>query len=246
MTKEIRDFTNLQEADRYLRQPYARMILPESDGSFRGEIMEFPGCIATGDTAPETLTTLEEVARSWLVSALERGQNIPVPIDNNNDFSGRLVIRIPKSLHKKATFIAEREGVSLNHFITTSLSESVGERSANMSAVFISSSTPVASLIPMQVESNFAAINVIPTYVGLVDYTGGKVINSTLSQTVVGGKNLALMLAGGTAFGQATVAASGTGGVGVNYSSEGAVNMTAASVVSPNIHVSDESQKKSA
>jgi antitoxin HicB len=242
MTKEIQHFTNLEEADRYLRQPYARMILPESDGSFRGEIMEFPGCIATGETAPETLTTLEEVARSWLVSALERGQNIPMPIDNNNDFSGRLVIRIPKSLHKKATLIAEREGVSLNHFITTSLSESVGERGANMSTVFISSSTPVSSFFPMQVESNFAATNVIPTYVGF----GGKVVNSTLSQTVVGGKNLALMLAGGAAFGPTTVTASRMGSVGMNYSSEGAVNMTAASVVSPSIQISDDSQKKSA
>jgi predicted RNase H-like HicB family nuclease len=243
MTIEIEHF---EEADRYLRRPYARIILPESDGTFRGEIVEFPGCIATGDSAPETLANLEEVARSWLVAALAHGQNIPEPIENNNDFSGRLVIRIPKSLHKKAAWIAEREGVSLNHFITTSLSESVGEKNANMTAVFISSPAPVASFTPIHVDSNFAAVSGVSTYAGLVDYTAGKFINSTLSQTMAGGKTLALMLAGSITSGTQTVAVSGTGGTAVNYSSEGAVNMTAASTVPPNIYIGGESQKKSA
>src|SRR5271166_2311486 len=116
------------KADQILRQPYARVILPESDGTFRGEIMEFPGCIATGETAAETFVALEDVARSWLLATLERGQNIPLPVENNsNAFSGRLVLRLPKSLHKKATWVAEREGVSLNQFIIASISESIGE-----------------------------------------------------------------------------------------------------------------------
>jgi predicted HicB family RNase H-like nuclease len=240
---EIEHSSHFAEADRYLRRPYARIILPESDGTFRGEIMEFPGCIATGDSASQTLATLEEVARSWLVAALASGQNIPEPVENNNEFSGRLVIRIPKSLHKKATWIAEREGVSLNHFITTSLSESVGERNVNTPAVFVSSSTPVAAFIPIHFASNFSAINDVPVYAGLLEYTGG-IINSTLSQTMVGGKNLALMWAGGASSGMGNPTMSTTGSVPVNYSSEGAV--TAAGMMSPSIDIGDEPQKKSA
>lgn len=128
MRASVERSATLEEADRILRRPYARIILPEFDGTFRGEIMEFPGCIATGETVPETFAALEETARSWLLAALEHGQDIPTPIENNNAFSGRLVLRLPKSLHKKATWIAEREGVSLNQFIVASLSESVGER----------------------------------------------------------------------------------------------------------------------
>jgi predicted HicB family RNase H-like nuclease len=130
MRNQTEDSAHLAEAERYLKRPYARMILPESDGTFRGEIVEFPGCIATGDSASTTVSTLEEVARSWLAAALARGQNIPEPIENSNDFSGRLLLRISKSLHKKAAWVAEREGVSLNNFVTTSLSESVGERNS--------------------------------------------------------------------------------------------------------------------
>lgn len=36
----------------------------------RGEILEFPGCISTGDTPTEALSALEAVAQSWLEVAL--------------------------------------------------------------------------------------------------------------------------------------------------------------------------------
>jgi antitoxin HicB len=112
----------------YLKQPYTRMVVPDSDGTYRAEILEFPGCIATGDTAAEALATLEEVAEDWLVLALERGQPIPEPLENT-DYSGRLVLRLPKSLHKKAAIAAELDGVSLNQLIVASVAEYVGERS---------------------------------------------------------------------------------------------------------------------
>ena len=85
----------------YLRQPYTRTIIPETDGTFQGEIMEFPGCIATGDTPAETFSALEDVACSWLEAALEHNQPILGPVENTA-FSGWLVLRLPKNLHKKA------------------------------------------------------------------------------------------------------------------------------------------------
>jgi antitoxin HicB len=110
-----------------LKQPYARLVVPETDGTYRGEILEFPGCIATGDTPAEVLEAIEDVADGWLQSALANHQPIPNPVDNT-EFSGRLVLRMPKNLHKKAARLAEREGVSLNQFIVTCLAEQIGER----------------------------------------------------------------------------------------------------------------------
>jgi len=130
-----------KEASELLRQPYARIILPESDGTFRGEIMEFPGCLAVGNSALEALEQLEQVAVSWIAAALEKGQPIPQPFENNNEYSGKLVLRLPKSLHKKATWIAERESVSLNQFIVASISESVGEYHGTKNTVYVYSST---------------------------------------------------------------------------------------------------------
>lgn len=64
-----------------LRKPYMRVIVPEEDGSFFGTILEFPGCFAAGDTAIETLTMLEEVAESWLLSTIALGQLVPEPLN---------------------------------------------------------------------------------------------------------------------------------------------------------------------
>lgn len=67
------------EAARILRQAYGRLVTPDDDGSFYAVIREFPGCIATSDTASEALANLESVAESWLLAELDRGHNIPGP-----------------------------------------------------------------------------------------------------------------------------------------------------------------------
>jgi predicted RNase H-like HicB family nuclease len=112
-----------------LKRPYGRVVVPEEDGTFRAEMLEFPGCIATGGTAAEALAELEEVALGWIESALAKGQAIPGPMEEQ-EFSGKLVLRLPRSLHRKAARAAERDGVSLNQFILAGLAERVGERAA--------------------------------------------------------------------------------------------------------------------
>jgi predicted RNase H-like HicB family nuclease len=122
------------DAHDYLRRPYARLVIPDADGSYFAEIVEFPGCFADGKTAAEALENLESVAIDWLNTIIAQGQDIPDPMDSN-DFSGKLVLRMTKGLHKRAALWAGREGVSLNQFITTCLAEAVGER-ARQSFIF--------------------------------------------------------------------------------------------------------------
>jgi predicted RNase H-like HicB family nuclease len=148
----------------YLRRPYARLVIPETDGTYRGEILEFPGCIATGDTSAEALDALEETAAGWLEAAIDKKQTIPNPIENT-EFSGRLLLRMPKGLHKKAARIAEYEGVSLNQFIITSLAEQVGERTrmynewAFVTAATVSlTSFPDTMAIPAQSRLDLRAV----------------------------------------------------------------------------------------
>jgi predicted RNase H-like HicB family nuclease len=116
------------KAAEYLKRPYGRVVIPEEDGSFRAEIVEFPGCIAVGDTAAEALANLERVADSWLQATLAKGLHVPEPIESA-EYSGKLVVRLPKTLHKKAAHAAAREGVSLNQFIVSCVAEQVGARS---------------------------------------------------------------------------------------------------------------------
>jgi predicted RNase H-like HicB family nuclease len=116
------------EPQEILKRPYARVLTPEPDGQYTAEIMEFPGCVAYGNTAAEALTKLDEVALEWLAASIEQGQSIPEPF-SAMEYSGKLVVRMPKGLHQRAALSAEREGVSLNQFIVACLAEAVGERS---------------------------------------------------------------------------------------------------------------------
>lgn len=126
------------EAAEVLRKPYARLVLPHPDGAYTAEIAEFPGCIAVGSSAEEALATLEEVATDWIKVALKQGQDIPEPMEAAA-YSGKLVLRMPKALHKRAAFWAQRNGVSLNQFIVTCIAEHVGERSVSNRQIVIGS-----------------------------------------------------------------------------------------------------------
>ncbi|BDI19664.1 hypothetical protein ANSO36C_54660 [Nostoc cf. commune SO-36] len=51
----------------------------------------------------------------------EADDNIPLP-SSNDSYSGKLLVRIPKSLHRRLAETSEREGVSLNQYIVSLLS----------------------------------------------------------------------------------------------------------------------------
>jgi hypothetical protein len=52
----------------------------------------------------------------------------PAPAEDQRDHSGRLLVRMPKSLHAELARTAERDGTSLNAFIVAALSGAVGWR----------------------------------------------------------------------------------------------------------------------
>jgi predicted HicB family RNase H-like nuclease len=46
------------------------------------------------------------------------------------DYSGKFVLRLPKSLHRRLAQQAEQEGVSLNQYAVSLLSEATGQTEA--------------------------------------------------------------------------------------------------------------------
>ena len=112
--------------EEYVRLPYARVLVPETEaGGFVASIREFPGCIAEGDTAEETLGRLNDAALSWVEAALHLGQPIPRP-DSEKEFGGKVALRMSSSLHERVAKTAAIEGVSINQFIVTTVAERVG------------------------------------------------------------------------------------------------------------------------
>lgn len=109
----------------YLKEPYSRVLLPEEDGRFSAEILEFPGCFAQGGNPSEAFNNLEEAAKSWIQASLDQGLDIPQPALNQS-YSGKIALRIPRSLHKRAAQMAERDATSLNQFLITAIASRIG------------------------------------------------------------------------------------------------------------------------
>ena len=111
--------------EEYLKKPYARILIPAEEGGFSAEILEFPGCFAEGETPNETFELLERTAKSWIEAALEQGQEIPEPV-NNQRFGGKIALRLPRSIHRQAVRMAERDDTSLNQFLLGAICTRIG------------------------------------------------------------------------------------------------------------------------
>lgn len=104
------------EVKDYMKLPYTRIIREMNDESghyFYGKILELDGCQSTGDTLDELYVNLNEAMEGWLEVKLENGISIPEP-DIADNYSGKFVVRLPKTLHQRLAVEAKLEGVSLN------------------------------------------------------------------------------------------------------------------------------------
>jgi antitoxin HicB len=122
--------------ERYVGLPYHLMLV--RDGEDKGKpwtatVEELPGCASRGKTSEEALSGIEAAMESWIATALEEGREIPEP-KSATSHSGRLLLRMPRTLHADLTRASEREGVSLNQFITDVLAGAVVWRSGGDAA----------------------------------------------------------------------------------------------------------------
>ena len=80
------------------------------------------GCVGQGDTQQEAIQELEINETIWLETAQEVGIPIPViPIEEVQEYSGKLTLRIAPSVHRKAALMAKKDGISLNQYINDAI-----------------------------------------------------------------------------------------------------------------------------
>jgi len=101
----------------------------EDGGGYLAIVPKLPGCMSDGSTPQEALENVQDAIKCWIETAREKGRQIPPPDEyKEEEYSGRLVLRIPKSLHKRLAEEAKKEGVSLNSFIQHLISYALGCR----------------------------------------------------------------------------------------------------------------------
>ena len=114
-----------QTIQHYVSLPYTIELIPEAEGGWFVRIAELPGCMSEGDTPEDAVEMIRDAMEGWLETALKHGYPIPEP-RLLAGYSGRFVVRVPRSLHGDLVAAAEREGVSLNQFCNVALARAVG------------------------------------------------------------------------------------------------------------------------
>ncbi|MGC2458544.1 MAG: toxin-antitoxin system HicB family antitoxin [Gallionellaceae bacterium] len=102
----------------------------ENDGEilYVGRVAEFPNISAFTETFEaahalvlDSIQTLKKIADETKV---EFPSPYPAPLD---EFSGRVTLRLPKSLHAKISRIAAQEDISVNQYLVTAVAYYAGE-----------------------------------------------------------------------------------------------------------------------
>ncbi len=109
--------------DDYMKMPYKMVIVPdEEEAGYTLYFPDLPGCITCVDSLEQAITQAENAKREWLEAAIEEGLDIKEPQD---EYSGQLRLRMPKSLHRQLSRKAAEEGVSLNQYVVYELGKAV-------------------------------------------------------------------------------------------------------------------------
>lgn len=101
-----------------------KISFDDEDKLFVAEFLDLPGCSAVGATVGEAYARAQQAKEEWIRIASEQGLPIPRP-SYPTEHSGRILLRMPASLHAMLSDRAQLHGASLNQFIVHLLSSAV-------------------------------------------------------------------------------------------------------------------------
>jgi antitoxin HicB len=142
----------MKNLEHYLSLNYRKIVYQDEDGDYIIEVPDLPGCAADGVTPDEAFANLRDSMSSWFESRIEAGLAIPEP-KNPESYSGKLLLRMPKFLHRRLAEQAETQETSLNQYVVALLSDASARAAGSALNVM-----PVG-LLPADVWSSDASIN---------------------------------------------------------------------------------------
>ena len=111
-----------EKVDYYMGLPYTIVIQPQKDNGevyYTAIVLELDGCRTDGETRKEALENIKEAMEGWIETKLANGYEVPEPL---REMSGKITLRMPKTLHRQLALKSSEEGVSLNQYIVYKLS----------------------------------------------------------------------------------------------------------------------------
>jgi antitoxin HicB len=94
------------------------------DDMYIAEFLDLPGCSASGDTVEEAYSNAQAAKDGWMQIAREQGLPIPKP-SVASEYSGRMLLRLPTSLHAMIADRAKMYRTSVNQYVVHLLSSAI-------------------------------------------------------------------------------------------------------------------------
>ena len=105
----------------------------EGDVLFEARVKELPDLVEYGDSADEAYDLAVDAIATAAQAFQEKGRSLPSPSIPADDYSGRVTLRLARSLHRALAETADEEGVSLNQHLVNILSYYSGYAAAQQS-----------------------------------------------------------------------------------------------------------------
>jgi len=94
----------------------------EGEVLFEARVKELPDLAEYGESYEEAYSLAIDTIEIAAEAFEEKGRSFPPAIVPADEFSGRVTLRLPRSLHRSLATVAEDEGVSLNQHLVNVLS----------------------------------------------------------------------------------------------------------------------------
>lgn len=163
----------MNDAQRYP----AQVFYSDEDEGFIAIATDLPGCSAFGETQEEAVAELRDAIDAWQIAAKNAGNPIPEPSKQRLDDlpSGRILLRLPRTLHAQLIERAKHEHVSLNQHLvfvlTASTSSSVRSAVLDHGEMFWSRTLSGANLMTLNYSGEGGIIMFhTPTRAGAVNW----------------------------------------------------------------------------
>ena len=115
--------------DQYLQLPWhycTEASKWEGEDGYWVSVAELPDCSAFASSLEKGLVLIPRLLREYLTVALKSKATIPLPEQAQETLlAGKLLLRLPASLHLGIKNAAKREGTSINQFALKALTEAV-------------------------------------------------------------------------------------------------------------------------
>lgn len=132
-----------------------RRVVEDGETLFLGTSPEWPHVAVWKATYKAAYDYVMDAITVLMKAAEEEHRSLPKPAPADIEFSGKITLRLPKSLHREVAQVASLEAVSINQFLVATISRAVEGRTQQIYWRLIrQTASPLQSLRRLEVRTS--------------------------------------------------------------------------------------------